>query len=150
MIAAVALFIVAADNDPLWNAAWRATYNDEHRLAILSTLFALVFATLTTVLSFALGTKLLRAAAALLLVLAASCGFFMTQYGVVIDQSMIRNTVETTVLEATPLLSPAWPEAPRRNKRPPRSKRPPRTTIPRRCARRSSGSRPSCRGKRSR
>ena len=32
----------------------------------------------------------------------------MTQYGVVIDQSMIRNTVETTVLEATPLLSGAY------------------------------------------
>ena len=29
----------------------------------------------------------------------------MTQYGVVIDESMIRNAVETTVLEATPLLS---------------------------------------------
>ncbi len=108
MIAAVALFIVALDNDPLWRAAWRATDNDDHRLAILSTIFALVFVTLTTVLSFALGTKLLRAAAALLLVVAASCGFFMAQYGVVIDLAMIRNTVETTVLEATPLLSPAY------------------------------------------
>ena len=108
MIAAVALFIVLADNDPLWRAAWRATHNDDHRLAIFSTLFALVFVTLTTFLSFALGTKLLRAVAALLLLVAASCGFFMTQYGVVIDQSMIRNTVETTVLEATPLLSQAY------------------------------------------
>ena len=108
MIAAVALFIVVADNDPLWHAAWRATHNDDHRLAILLTLFALVFVTLTTFLSFALGTKLLRAVAALLLLVAASCGFFMTQYGVVIDQSMIRNTVETTVLEATPLLSGAY------------------------------------------
>ena len=43
MIAAVALFIVAADNDPFWRAAWRATHNDEHRLAILLSLFALVF-----------------------------------------------------------------------------------------------------------
>jgi lipid A ethanolaminephosphotransferase len=108
MIAAVALFIVALDNDPLWRAAWRATDNDDHRLAILSTIFALVFVTLTTVLSFALGTKLLRTVAALLLVVAASCGFFMAQYGVVIDQSMIRNTVETTALEATPLLSPSY------------------------------------------
>jgi lipid A ethanolaminephosphotransferase len=108
LIAAVALFIVVADNDPLWRAAWRATQNDDHRLGILATIFALVFVTLTTVLSLALGTKLLRALAALLLVVAASCGFFMTQYGVVIDQSMIRNAVETTVLEATPLLSSAY------------------------------------------
>jgi lipid A ethanolaminephosphotransferase len=108
MIAAIALFIVVVDNGPLWRGAWRATQNDEHRLAILSTLFVLVFVSLTTMLSFALGTKLLRVVAALLLLVAASCGFFMTQYGVVIDQSMIRNAVETTVLEATPLLSGAY------------------------------------------
>jgi lipid A ethanolaminephosphotransferase len=108
LIAAVSLFIVAADNDPFWRAAWRATHNDEHRLAILSTLFAVVFFALTTTLSLALGKTLLRTVAALLLVVAASCSFFMTQYGVVIDQSMIRNAVETTVLEATPLLSSAY------------------------------------------
>ena len=108
LIAAVALFIAAADNDSLWHAAWRATQNDDHRLAILSTLFALVFVTLTTALSLALGTTLLRVVAALLLVVAASCGFFMAEYGVVIDQSMIRNAVETTALEATPLLGGAY------------------------------------------
>jgi lipid A ethanolaminephosphotransferase len=108
LIAAVALFIVAADNDPLWHAALRATEDDEHRLGILATLFALAFATLTTAMSFALGTRLLRVVAALLLLVAASCAYFMTQYGVVIDESMIRNAVETTVLEATPLLSGAY------------------------------------------
>jgi len=108
LIAAVALFIVAADNAPFWHGALRATDNDEHRLAILTTLFMLTFVTLTTVLAFALGTKLLRAAAALLLIVAAISGFFMTQYGVVIDESMIRNAVETTALEATPLLSGAF------------------------------------------
>jgi lipid A ethanolaminephosphotransferase len=108
LIAAVSLFIVAADNDSFWRSAWRATLNDEHRVAILTTLFALVFCTLSTVLSFAFGNKLLRAASALLLVAAASCDFFMSQYGIVIDESMIRNAVDTTVLEATPLLSPAY------------------------------------------
>jgi lipid A ethanolaminephosphotransferase len=44
----------------------------------------------------------------MMLIVAASCGFFMTQYGVIIDESMIRNAVETTVLEATPLLSGAY------------------------------------------
>ncbi|HWN39848.1 MAG TPA: phosphoethanolamine--lipid A transferase [Gammaproteobacteria bacterium] len=108
LIAAVALFIVAVDNDPFWQGAWRATQNDEHRLAILSTLFALIFVPLTVTMSIAVGTKLLRVVAALLLVVAASCGFFMIEYGVVIDQSMIRNAVETTALEATPLLSGAY------------------------------------------
>ena len=108
LITAVALFIVAADNDTFWQSAWRATLNDEHRLAILSSLLILVFCTLTTVLSLALGMKLLRACAAPLLLVAASNGYFMVQYGIVIDESMIRNTVETTVLEATPLLNAAY------------------------------------------
>jgi lipid A ethanolaminephosphotransferase len=108
LIAAVAIFIVAVDNDPFWHAAWRATQNDEHRLAILSTLFALTFVPLTVTMAAAFGTKLLRVVAALLLIVAASCGFFMLEYGVVIDQSMIRNAVETTALEATPLLSGAY------------------------------------------
>jgi lipid A ethanolaminephosphotransferase len=68
----------------------------------------LVLVPLIVVLSLSLGRKLLRVVAAVLLLIAASCGYFMTQYGVVIDQSMIRNAVETTVLEATPLLSGAY------------------------------------------
>jgi lipid A ethanolaminephosphotransferase len=108
LIAAVVLFIVFTDNGPFWRAALRATQTDEHRLAILTTLFALVSVPLTTVLSFALGTTLLRVGAALLLLVSASCGYFMTQYGVIIDQSMIRNAVETTALEATPLLRGAY------------------------------------------
>ena len=101
LIAAVAVFIVGADNGPFWSAALRATQSDEHRLGILTTLSALVLVPLVTVLSLALGTKLLRVVAALLLLVAASCGYFMTQYGVVIDQSMIRNAVETTALPAS-------------------------------------------------
>ena len=108
LIAAVALYIVAADNSAFWRTALRATHSDEHRLAILATLFALVLVTLTTVLSLALGTKLLRIVAALLLLVAASCGYFMTEYGVIIDESMIRNAVETTGLEASPLLHGAY------------------------------------------
>lgn len=108
LIVAVALFIIVADNDSLWATAWRATLNDEHRTAILFSLFTIVFVPLTTVLALTPGTKLLRAAAAALLVVAAGCSFFMTQYGVVIDQAMIRNAAETTLLEATPLLSPAF------------------------------------------
>jgi lipid A ethanolaminephosphotransferase len=108
LIVAVTLFIIAVDNDSFWTAAWRATSHDEHRTAILFSLFTIVFVPLTTVLALIPGTTLLRAAAIALLVVAASCNFFMTEYGVVIDQSMIRNAAETTVLEATPLLSPAF------------------------------------------
>jgi lipid A ethanolaminephosphotransferase len=108
LAAAVALFIVAVDNDAFWQKAWRATANDEHRAAILWSLFALAFFTLTTALSLALGRKILKTLAVVLLLVAASCGYFMSEYGVIIDQAMIRNTVETTVLEATPLLGAAY------------------------------------------
>ena len=105
---AVAVFIVVADNGPFWSAAFRATQSDEHRLGILTTLSALLMLPLVTVLAFALGAKALRVFAALLMVVAASCGYFMTEYGVIIDESMIRNAVETTALEATPLLRGAY------------------------------------------
>lgn len=108
LIVAIAVFIVAVDNGPFWRGALNATQSDEHRLAILTTLSALVLVPLITVLSLALGRKLLRIVAAVLLLVAASCGYFMTQYGVIIDQSMIRNAVETTALEATPLLTGSY------------------------------------------
>jgi lipid A ethanolaminephosphotransferase len=108
LIVAVALFIVGVDNNAFWHSAWRATLNDGHRLALLWSLFALLFFTLTTPLSLAIGTKFLRATAVVLLLVGASCGYFMVQYGVVIDEAMIRNAVETTMLEATPLLGAAY------------------------------------------
>lgn len=106
--AAVALFIVAVDNDAFWRNAWRATADDEHRAAILCSLFAIVFFTLTTLLSLAVGKKPLKIVAVVLLFVAANCGYFMSQYGVIIDEAMIRSAVETTALEAAPFLDSAY------------------------------------------
>jgi lipid A ethanolaminephosphotransferase len=108
LAAAVALFIVAVDNDSFWRTAWRATANDQHRAAILWSLFAIVFCSLTGALALALGRNLLKVVAVTFLLVAASCSYFMSEYGVIIDQAMIRNTVETTVLEAMPLLGAAY------------------------------------------
>jgi lipid A ethanolaminephosphotransferase len=108
LVAAVALFIVAVDNDVFWRTAWRATADDAHRAAILCSLFAIAFFTLTTLLSLAVGRKPFKAVAAVLLFVAANCGYFMSQYGVIIDEAMIRNAVETTALESAPLLGSAY------------------------------------------
>jgi lipid A ethanolaminephosphotransferase len=108
LILGVAAFIVAADNGPFWHAAWSASAGDEHRVAILGSMLTILLGTLTITLAAALGNKLLKTAAAALLLIAAACGYFMTEYGAVIDQSMIRNAVETTALEATPLLGAAF------------------------------------------
>jgi lipid A ethanolaminephosphotransferase len=108
LILGVAAFIVAADNGPFWSAVWDASAGDEHRVAILASMLAILFGTVTITLAVALGNTLLKTVAAALLLIAAACGYFMTQYGAVIDQSMIRNAVETTALEATPLLGTAF------------------------------------------
>jgi lipid A ethanolaminephosphotransferase len=108
VIVAVALFIVAFDNLPLWDTVARDTALDEHRLAIFWSLFAIVFFTLTSALSLVPGTRTLKAVAAVLLLIAATTGFFMSEYGIVIDQSMIRNIVETETREAAPLFGVAF------------------------------------------
>jgi lipid A ethanolaminephosphotransferase len=108
LAAAVALFIVAVDNDAFWQTAWRATFNDEHRAAILAALFALTFLPLTAFMALAPGRRPLKVVAVTMLLVAASCSYFMSAYGVIIDQAMIRNTVETTMLEATPFLGAAY------------------------------------------
>ena len=108
LAAAVALFIVAVDNDSFWQAAWRWTVSDAHREAILWSLFGLLFFPLFATLVLAPGRTLFKGLSIALLLVAANCGYFMSVYGVIIDQAMIRNTVETTVLEATPLLGSAY------------------------------------------
>ncbi len=108
LAAAVASFIAAVDNDPFWQNAWRWTASDAHRDAILWSLFALVFVPLFAALVLTPGRILFKGLAIALLLVAANCGYFMSVYGVVIDQAMIRNAVETTVLEATPLLGSAY------------------------------------------
>lgn len=108
LAAAVALFIVAVDNDQFWQNAWRWTATDAHRDAILWSLLWLVFVPLFVVLVLTPGRKPLKALSVALLLIAANCSYFMSVYGVIIDQAMIRNTVATTVLEATPLLGSAY------------------------------------------
>jgi lipid A ethanolaminephosphotransferase len=108
LIVGVALFIATLQNGPLWRAAADATVLDEHRAAILWSLFAIVFCTLAFVLALIPGRRPLKFVATGLLVVGAACNYFMTQYGIVIDESMVRNTVETTVLEATPFLGGAF------------------------------------------
>lgn len=108
LAAAVALFITIMDNDPFWQNAWRWTASDAHRGAILWSLFGLVFVPLFAAVALAPGRMLLKGLAIALLLVSANCGYFMSVYGVIIDQAMIRSTVETTVLEATPLLGSAY------------------------------------------
>ncbi|HEX5048055.1 MAG TPA: phosphoethanolamine--lipid A transferase [Gammaproteobacteria bacterium] len=104
-IAAVAAFIVVFDNDALWRGVLEQTRLDDHRGAIVVTIFVLVLCTISVLLALVPGKRPLRAAGGVLLVVAAICGYFMAEYGVIIDASMIRNIAETKPQEASPLLT---------------------------------------------
>ncbi len=104
-IVLVAAFIVALDNDALWDMALRATLLDEHQAGVTISLFALMFCTLVFMLSLVPGRWLLKTVGALVLVVASLCGYYMSEYGVVFDMSMIRNIAETKPQEAAPLLT---------------------------------------------
>jgi lipid A ethanolaminephosphotransferase len=107
-IALVAAFITTLDNDAFWSAALRATTLDEHQLAILLAMFAIMFGTLVAVLALAAGRWTLKIVGATLLLVAAAAGYFMSEYGVIIDPSMIRNVAETQIQEASPLLTMSY------------------------------------------
>ena len=70
-IVLVAAFIVALDNDAFWDMALRATTLDEHQVAILLSMFAIMFCTLVIVLALAAGRWTLKIVGAVLLVVAA-------------------------------------------------------------------------------
>jgi lipid A ethanolaminephosphotransferase len=107
-ILGVAAFIAVLDNGPLWRTVLAATAQDEHRAAIVAALFAIVLGTLTTLLALAPGKVGFKIVGAALLLTAAVAGYFMTEYGIVIDESMIRNIAETEVREAAPLLTTSF------------------------------------------
>jgi len=107
-IAAVSLFIVVFDNDPFWKSVLRATMLDDHQGAISLAMFTIMFCTLNILLSLAVGTRALKTTAIFLLLVSATIGFFMSEYGIVVDVSMIRNVVETEVREASPLVTSSF------------------------------------------
>lgn len=104
----VALFITVVDNGSFFSDVLDATARSSHRFAILLSMFVLVMSTLVALLSVAPERISFRVLASLLLIAGSAVGYFMSNYGVVIDPSMIRNVAETDAREASPLLTSAF------------------------------------------
>jgi len=102
---AVAVFIVAFDNNRFWWMVGRTAGAVEHPLAVSAVLFALLFGAITTSLAFSIGVRGFKATAAVLLILASVTGFYMSEFGVAIDPSIVRSVAETDSREAATLLS---------------------------------------------
>lgn len=104
-ILGVALFIALADNGTFLGSVLAATVGDDHRWAIVVSMFLLLVTTVVMLLSFFVGNKTFKIAAASLLMVSAATAYFMNNYGVIFDLSMIRNIAETDAREASPLMT---------------------------------------------
>ncbi|HEX7000023.1 MAG TPA: phosphoethanolamine--lipid A transferase [Gammaproteobacteria bacterium] len=99
------LFVVCFDNVPFWLAVLRSTESESHRGEILLALLVLQVGMLSAVLALGFGTRMLKASAGALLILASATDYFISRYGVLIDSSMMRSVVQTNWMEASPLLT---------------------------------------------
>lgn len=108
LILGVALFIALADNGAFFKQLFASTAGGEHRVGIAISMFLLITTSLVFLLSLSVGKRTFRAVAVFLLVIGAAVGYFMSNYGVVVDASMIRNVAETDAREASPLITSAF------------------------------------------
>ena len=106
LLLVLALWLSSAGNLPLWRAMWALT--DAHGLRTWLGLvgFALIVLSATAVLlSLLVWPRWRKPAGVVLLMVAAANSYFMITYGVVIDPTMMANTVQTDVREVRDLLS---------------------------------------------
>ena len=106
LLLVLALWLSTVGNLPLWREMWALT--DAHSLRTWLGLvgFALIVLSATTVLlSLLVWPRWRKPAGVLLLMVAAANSYFMITYGVVIDPTMMANTVQTDVREVRDLLS---------------------------------------------
>jgi len=106
LLMVLALWLSTAGNLPLWRAMWALT--DTHGLRTWLGLlgFGLIVLSATAVLLCLLvWPRWRKAAGVVLLMVAAANSYFMFTYGVVIDPTMMANTVQTDVREVRDLLS---------------------------------------------
>ena len=101
-------WLALAGNLPLWRALWALPETAGWRGLLFSLGLAVsITAALMFLLSLLAWPRLVKPLAALLLVAAAASTYFMLQYGVVIDATMMANVFHTDAREARDLLS--WP-----------------------------------------
>ena len=99
-------WLATAGNVPLWMALWALPEHNGVRGVLFSAGFAsLIGAAILVLLSLMAWPRVFKLVASALLVTAASSTYFMLQYGVVIDASMIANVIHTDMQETRDLLS---------------------------------------------
>ena len=106
LLMVLALWLSAMGNLPLWRAMWSLTETHGLRTWLGLLGFALIVLSATTVLlSLVVWPLWRKPAGVVLLMVAAANSYFMFTYGVVIDPTMMANTLHTDVREVRDLLS---------------------------------------------
>ena len=106
LLLVLALWLSTAGNLPLWRALWALTDNHSLRTDLGLLGFGLIVMAATTVLlSLLVWPRWRKPVGVVLLLVAVANSYFMHTYGVVIDPTMMANTVQTDVREVRDLLS---------------------------------------------
>ena len=106
LLLVLALWLSTAGNLPLWRALWALTDNHGLRTDLGLLGFGLIVMAATTVLlSLLVWPRWRKPVGVVLLLVGVANSYFMHTYGVVIDPTMMANTVQTDVREVRDLLS---------------------------------------------
>ena len=102
----VAGWLAMVGNLPLWRVVWALPEHNGWRGLVFSAALAVwIGAALVVLLSLLAWPRVFKAVAVLLLLVAGASTYFMLQYGVVIDPTMMANVVNTDPREVRDLLS---------------------------------------------
>ena len=108
LVLLVGAWLALVGNLPLWRTLWALPEHNGWRGLVFSAALAVwIGAALVALLSLVAWPRIFKPVAVLLLVVAAASSYFMLQYGVVIDASMMANVANTDPREVRDLLS--WP-----------------------------------------
>ena len=106
LLLVLALWLSTAGNLPLWRVLWALTDSHSLRTGLGLLGFGLIVVAATTaLLSLLVWPHWRKPVGVLLLMVAAANSYFMHTYGIVIDPTMMANTVQTDVREVRDLLS---------------------------------------------
>lgn len=106
LVLAVSAFLAAVYNVQFWKTFALATGGlSWHNLPLDLAAFALVVLIFNACLTLVNFRFVIKPVLIFLLVATSAASYFMNQYGVVIDRSMIQNVIETDLREATELLN---------------------------------------------
>jgi lipid A ethanolaminephosphotransferase len=101
LIFLTALFLATADNQAFFSAVFKVVENLDFKIA----LFIAIVSMFSLLLSLVAIKYVFKPFVILILLLAAVISFFMDNYGVIFDVSMMQNIMETDAKEASELLS---------------------------------------------